>query len=77
VACTYDGLYAKLYVDGALIVSQAGMGPLIMGNTNGASLAGNSPSGDPFVGRMDSLRIYARSLTPAEICQDANKIQCD
>jgi hypothetical protein len=73
LAGVYDGTAARLYVNGAEVVSQALTGtfaadttPVILGGN------GNDASGVPtelFPGRIDELMLYARALSAAEIGQ--------
>ncbi len=66
VVYTYDGSYAKLYIDSALNNSQAhtgaidaGTSSLYIGSLNGAS--------EFFNGTIDEVQIYNRSLSAQEI----------
>ncbi len=72
IACTYDGASGWiLYIDGAPRAVSAGNGPLYTGGGSGLSIAGNNPSGDPFTGAIDDLRLWSRVRSAPEICQDA------
>ncbi|MBK8465326.1 MAG: fibronectin type III domain-containing protein [Chloracidobacterium sp.] len=68
VAGTYDGSTAKIYIDGSLVGSAAGVGnpnntstPFRIGSTN--------QTGQPrfFAGKIDDLSFYDRALSAAEI----------
>jgi hypothetical protein len=71
LAGVYDGSFARLYVNGAEVASQALTGafgadttPVVLGGN------GNDASGVPtelFPGRIDELMLYARALSAAEI----------
>jgi hypothetical protein len=71
LAGTYDGMTARLYVNGAQVASQPVTGtfaadttPLIIGGN------GNDASGVPtelFPGRLDEVMLYHRALTAEEI----------
>ena len=61
VAYTHDG-QRRVTAPGAALET---------GNDTGTSIGGNSPSGDPFVGRIDELRIWNRARTAAEVCAAA------
>jgi hypothetical protein len=69
VTGTYDGSTIKLYVDGALVASQAASGRL--GVTGDALFIATknagAPFGDHFAGTIDEVRIYQRALSQAEI----------
>ena len=70
VAYTHDGQTLSLYIAGQRRVTAPGAA-LETGNDTGTSIGGNSPSGDPFVGRIDELRIWNRARTAAEVCAAA------
>lgn len=70
VACTHDGQTITVYIDGQSRAVGSG-NPLSTGGGNGCRIASNSPSGDPFTGRIDELRIWSRVRTPGEICAAA------
>jgi len=70
VACTHSGTTTTIYVDGIPKLVDA-TGGAISAGTIGMSIAGNSPSGDPFEGRIDSLRAWGIARTQAQICQAA------
>lgn len=71
LAGIYDGKFARLYVNGAEVASQALTGlfradttPVVLGGN------GNDASGVPtelFPGRIDELMLYARALSAAEV----------
>jgi alpha-mannosidase len=69
VACAWDGLTVRLYVDGELAVSTlqlvtpaANAAPLYVGQFGGDT--------DRLEGVIDDVRIYNRALSPAEIQAD-------
>jgi hypothetical protein len=69
VACTYDGTTVTLYVGG---ISRA---TALLG-APGSSMAttvigGNSPTGDPFDGAIDELRVFSTARTAAQIAAAA------
>jgi hypothetical protein len=69
VACTYDGVSLKLYVDAGEVGSGTASGTI---SVTGDSLCigCKSPSdsaGDHFDGVIDEVRFYDRALTPAEL----------
>jgi glucose/arabinose dehydrogenase/PKD repeat protein len=72
LATTYDGATLRLYVDGALVATQARTGPL----PNSAAplvIGGNAIWGEYFAGRIDEVRVYNRALSAAEIVADRDR----
>jgi hypothetical protein len=63
-ACVFDTSTIRLYLDGTERKS-AGGGP--SSSSAGAAIGGNSPSGAPFIGSIDSFRVFFKARTPAEI----------
>jgi hypothetical protein len=70
VACTHTGTTTTIYVDGAPVLTDPGGGAIVAG-TIGMAVAGNSPSGDPFIGRIDSVRVWQVARTPQQVCSAA------
>src|SRR6266853_2099906 len=69
LAATFDGETVRLYVNGALVASQAQTTPLA--STDGTlQIGGDSYPNEFFAGRIDEVRIYNRALTEAEIQTD-------
>jgi hypothetical protein len=72
VAFTYDGsgkaAGVNLYLNGERlgldVVRDALRGPI---KTDAALRLGSKPLGAPFVGQIDDLRLYGRTLTPAQV----------
>ncbi len=65
VACVNGVTTVALYVDGAKVAeSLAGAATATAALT---AIGGNSPSGDPFVGALDEVRVTAAARTPGEI----------
>jgi hypothetical protein len=65
VACTYDGATVTLYVDG---VSRATAALGGAGSSSATTvIGGNSPSGDPFDGAIDELRVFSMARSAAQI----------
>lgn len=71
VACVVDGAELRAYVDGAL--DAAGPGGIDPSPLSGAAVGGNAPSGEPFVGMIDSLRLFAAARTAAQIAAAASR----
>lgn len=71
VVATYDGATQRLYVDGALVATQAATGAVSYGT--GAMLLGrvSSTTGAlPFAGRLDDVSVWNRALPAAEVQAD-------
>lgn len=60
VACGYDGSSLRLFKNGALAGEVAGGAALSTGGSNGTAIGHNSPTGEPFDGLIDELRIWRR-----------------
>lgn len=70
VACTIDSVGAiRNYVGG--IERKTGAGRLATSDTATAAIGGGTPSGSPFVGSIDSLRVFGSVRTATEIAQAA------
>ena len=61
LALTYDGATLRLYVNGALVASQAKTGA-ITSSTNQLQIGGDSIYGQYFNGMIDEVRIYNQPL---------------
>jgi len=71
LAISFDGATKRLYVNGAQVASQGGLGALVYDPaavpvTVGADWGYNAPT-DYFSGRIDEPSLYSRALTAAEI----------
>lgn len=73
VACTYDGAFVRVYVNGAQVAQGAATGLIGAASTVGVAIGMNSPSGDVLDGAMDDLRIFGVARTAAQICKDAGR----
>src|SRR5262245_407194 len=71
LAATYNGSTLTLYVNGALVVSQAFSGSIFT-STGALRIGGNGVWGEYFTGRIDEVRVYNRTLSQAEIQADMN-----
>ena len=72
VAWTGDGSNVRVYIDGVVSGSLAGVGNLSSGDSTRTVLVGASNAASPsnlFSGIIDEVRIYNRALTAAEIKQ--------
>lgn len=71
VACVFDGATARVYVGG--VEQNAGPGIIGSSPTSTAAVGGNAPSGEPFVGAIDSFRVFRGARTSAQIGAAAGK----
>jgi hypothetical protein len=71
LALTFDGQAVKLYVNGTLVQTTLIVGA-IPASTGVLHLGGDAVWGEWYKGLMDDVRIYSRSLSPAEIQTDMN-----
>ena len=69
LAGTYDGVSLKIYVNGALVGSQAVNGTIAT-SISPLRIGGNGVWNEYFRGRIDEVRIYNRALSQAEIRTD-------
>ncbi|MFN0248866.1 MAG: LamG domain-containing protein [Kofleriaceae bacterium] len=76
VACTTDGTTVRMYIDGLPDNTTVNGQPLSTGNGNGVVLAGNSPSGDRFVGSIDQMRVFNTARTQVQICEATGLATC-
>jgi uncharacterized repeat protein (TIGR02543 family) len=71
LAITFDGAIKRLYVNGAQVAWQGGLGALVYDPavpvTIGSALAHTASSNIPFNGRVDEVSIYNRALTADEV----------
>jgi chitodextrinase len=71
LAGTYDGSNLRLYINGALVSTQAVSGTMIVSG-NALRIGGNSVWGEYFNGTIDEVRVYNVALTAAQIQADMN-----
>jgi hypothetical protein len=70
VACVFETSgKIRNYING--VEKADGSGKVGTSDTAGAAIAGNAPSGDPFIGIVDSLRVFRTVRTPAEVAAAA------
>jgi hypothetical protein len=74
VACTLEGGYSRAYLNGTQVASVACGTALSTTGTNGSRIGANSPSGDNFLGLIDSMRIWNVGRTRAQLCAGAGLI---
>lgn len=72
VACTHDGAEATIWVDGVARESNPAP-PLETGGTSGLTVGMNNPSGDNFVGAVDSVRVWRVARAPEDLCAAAGE----
>lgn len=75
LACTHSSGTTKIYIDGEPALEDATGGNITSG-TIGMAIGGNSPSGDPFDGRIDNLRVWTLARSATDICVAADKTDC-
>jgi hypothetical protein len=71
VACVVDAGTMRAYAAG--IVDGIGIGGIDPSPMSAAAIGGNAPSGEPFVGIIDSLRVFRVARTPEEIASAAGR----
>ena len=69
VACVIDGTSMRAYAGG--VVDAVGTGGVVASPASTAAIGGNAPSGEPFVGLIDSLRVFGVARAPEEIAAAA------
>jgi hypothetical protein len=72
LAVTYDGSVLRLYVNGREVASHE-VSERLEHSTLPLWIGGNEPYGEHFDGEIDELRIYARTLTAAELDADRTR----
>ena len=70
VACTVQGASLTLWINGVQR-GQTTTSAIPNDPTTTLGIGGNLPSGDPFEGLMDNIRIWNRARTAQEICDHA------
>lgn len=60
IACGYDGSTLRLFENGALAGEVAAGSALSAGGSDGTAIGHNSPTGEPFDGLIDEVRIWRR-----------------
>ena len=71
VACVIEAGTPRAYMNG--VVDAEGAGAVGTNPTLGAAIGGNSPEGEPFVGAIDSFRVFRSARSAAEIAAAAAK----
>jgi hypothetical protein len=70
IACVYDGSSLSVWLGGSPAKCQSGSGAIPTAGSHGTRLTYG------LTAVVDDLRVYARALTPAEICSHADKSSC-
>ncbi|NEQ69323.1 MAG: LamG domain-containing protein, partial [Symploca sp. SIO2D2] len=65
-AGTFDGKIIRLYVDGQEVNNTLFSGTIDQ-DTNSMYIGSNSPTNNPFEGKMTEVQVWDKALTPAEI----------
>jgi len=68
-AATFDGHMMRVYLDGTEIGSLERTGPITINTQVPAFVGSNSGTSEHLQGSIDDLRVYARSLSSAEVLQ--------
>lgn len=76
VAYTFDGETMTMFLGGKVSSTQSAPGAFGGASGAGMAIGGNSPSGDPLDGDIDSLRLYRVARTPKQICEAAAASGC-
>jgi hypothetical protein len=82
VGCTYDRQHSSLrvYVNGHLAGCKNVNSPIPTDGTEGLAIGGNIDAGpsfsQPFVGGLDNIQVFARTLSGDELCDAANNHDC-
>ena len=82
VGCTYDQAHQSLrvYVNGHLAGCKATTAAIPTDGAEGIAIGSNIAAGpsfsQPFVGGMDNINVYARTLTEHEMCDAAGNHDC-
>jgi hypothetical protein len=73
LACVYDGVTIKLYLNGKSVMQTDFASDLSVSGQNGSCVAHNClAAGNPYLGQMDTLRVWSRALGQRELCSSAN-----
>ena len=73
---TYDGAKMTLYVDGVVVATAAKTGAIAVTSDPlfiGAKKAGDTTSGNNFLGKIDDVRVYNKALTAGEVAALLNR----
>lgn len=76
VACAYDGSTLRLFHNGIQVAMETGGGNVSTGGTTGSGIAEDSPDGDEFIGKVDTLRIWNTGRSITDLCQAAGLTVC-
>lgn len=68
IACVYDGANLRLYRNGSQVGKTAQTGKVSTNATGGLRIGHNNPTGDPFDGAIDGLRIWRKARSATLLC---------
>ncbi len=80
VACTFDHGQLKLFVQGQLAGCRTMPNTIPINGSEGLAIGGNIGVGnvfsDQFIGGLDNIQVFARTLSMDEVCSAAGKSGC-
>jgi hypothetical protein len=76
VACTFGSSTGHLYVNGVEVDQRITNGSPSTSAHAGAAIASGSGDDNPFVGELDTLRLWERALDRADLCQLVPSLGC-
>jgi hypothetical protein len=74
IVATYNGSNKSIWIDGSLAASVLDSGAIGTSGTASSYVGSNGGSSESFIGMIDEIRFYNRSLNPTEIQQ---RLNCD
>jgi hypothetical protein len=69
VACVVENGTLKAYLNG--VIDASGTGSIVASPTSAAAIGGNSPTGEHFVGLIDSFRVFKSARSATELAAAA------
>lgn len=80
IGCTYEGAQLKLFVDGSRVGCRSLETMIATGGSVGTSIGANISAGptfsDQFIGGLDNVQVFSRTLTDQQICEAAGHTSC-
>ncbi len=74
VALSYDGQFARLYLNGLEVALEAAPGELVLNDALDLTLGTWFKANQAFQGQLDSVRLWSRALTPEELAARASRL---
>lgn len=71
IACVYDNGSLSIYRNGQLVANTTIVRGLGTGGSTEITLGQNSPDGEKFIGKLDTVRIWTSARTPDQLCESA------